>query len=111
MNRRRLIPNLLHAWLLAMLLLGAQALGLAHRVAHGLGGSVAAVQKAWSGDHEAGGAECRLVDQLAHADALSSNPAPAAAVPAALTAEVDGAASSLPQAAPAAYRARAPPQA
>lgn len=92
---RRLQP--LHAWLLAVLLLAAQALGLAHRVAHAPGlpaavsaqaaafaaahvhahadvnadaASAAAATASAHGQHEAGGADCRLIDQLAHADAL-----------------------------------------
>ena len=68
---RRLQP--VHVWWLVLLLLAAQALGLAHRVAHapGLpGGALAHVAAAAHASHEAGSAECRLVDQLAHADAL-----------------------------------------
>ncbi len=118
------------AWLLAALLLAAQALGLAHRIEHGPGHSAghsagqqavlglapvgAALPdhgEAAAGEHQAGDAQCRLVDQLGHADALCAAawdapalgpvpgqvPAPAARV------------ALLPQ--PAAYQARAPPQA
>ena len=74
---RRLQP--VHAWWLVVLLLAAQALGLAHRVAHapGLPGGALAQAAAAAfvavpahASHEAGSAECRLIDQLAHADAL-----------------------------------------
>jgi hypothetical protein len=64
------------AFVMAALLLVAQALGLSHRVHHP-GGDATAVQAVWGGEHEAGGAVCQLVDQLAHADALCDG-APAA---------------------------------
>ncbi len=89
----------LHAALLALALLAAQALGLAHRVAHGLpqvpGGGAAGMAamapvaaKAAAIDteealaelfsaHDPGGAECRLLDQAAHADVLAAAAWPA----------------------------------
>jgi len=101
----------LHATLLALALLAAQALGLAHRVAHGLphasrsavaavdatAGSAATeasadsavtehaaapidaaeVPTAHLSSHDPGGAECRLLDQAAHADALAASAWPA----------------------------------
>jgi len=82
----------LFAFLLVLALLAAQGLGLAHRVAHGApllaggpGGAGAAVASlpddgralGFDSPHEPGTAECRLVDQTAHADAL-----PVAALPA-----------------------------
>ena len=107
MNLRR--PTFVHAWLLAALLLMAQGLGLAHRVVHAPLNAQAGVA-AWPLDHDAGGADCRLVDQLAHADALCGGvPAVAAPLPAA-----DAAVALPPQqwaaGAPAVYLARAPPR-
>ena len=116
MKRRLSAPTLLRAWLLATLLLAAQAAGLAHRVLHAPGGPTGAgaaqgmSAASWGGTHEPGSADCRLVDQLAHADLLCGAaaalhlPPPAAAAVAAV----------LPQALPArpvaAYLARAPPR-
>ena len=153
---RRLRP--LQVWLLAVLLLAAQALGLAHRVAHapGLPGvavaqatalahvsaaataaSLEAALEAAPGaesaaesaggpahaqaiadshshshshfPHEAGSADCRLVDQLAHADALF---AVASLPPVLPRAAATGAATTLlplPAGSAAAYLARGPP--
>jgi hypothetical protein len=70
----------LRACLLALLLLVSQATGLAHRIAHAapVGGTTAqAVLKA---DHQPGSADCRLIDQLSHADALCSGLPVAAAL-------------------------------
>jgi len=122
-----------HAWLLAALLLAALALGLAHRIEHAPG-----LRAAWAlepvgaaaaasadpapvddmaqalpvmGSHHAGDPECRLVDQLGHADALCGGAweAPALApVPRAVPVGPHRVA-TLPPAA--AYQARAPPQA
>lgn len=97
------------AWLLAALLLGAQALGLAHRVQHAPG--VAPAPLAWVDAHEAGDPDCRLIDQLAHGDLLC---AAAVAVPAALPAVrpvVLAARPALAAGPAAAYQARAPPRA
>ncbi len=110
--RSRLRPTLLQAWLLAGLLLAAQALGLAHRVAHGGGaGSPTAVSaKTFAGHHEAGSAECRLVDQLAQGDLLCGS-APALALPLLVQAAVPPAhAAPLPAEPAGAYQARAPPR-
>ena len=141
---RRLQP--LHAWLLAALLLAAQALGLAHRVAHapGLPGAAAAhaaavfsadmhahgdgaagahavgaagahahghgaIDAAAGSHHEAGSADCRLIDQLAHADAMCGS---AGLPPELLRTAATGAAvdlPSLPAGSAAAYLARGPP--
>lgn len=98
------------AWLLAALLLAAQAAGLAHRVAHGSGGVAHAAQKAFSASHDEGSAECRLIDQLTHADALCGGDAPAATVLAASAADPSRPAARLSEGAPAAYLARAPPR-
>jgi hypothetical protein len=95
----------LHAALLALALLAAQALGLAHRVAHGLpqmpqmpgsassaalasAAIAATAARAPTTDtaeaptalfsaHDPGGIECRLLDQVAHADALAASAWPA----------------------------------
>jgi hypothetical protein len=108
---------------LSLLLIG-QGLGLAHRVWHdqaapqsGGGGQVsvrgdahhAAHADAPFGGHTEGGAECRLLDQLAHADALPGSALPpAAALPAELAVSLPP-----PSAAgrhSAVYLARAPPR-
>jgi len=110
--RPRLRPTLLQAWLLAGLLLAAQALGLAHRVAHGGGAGAVTVSatQAFAGDHEAGSAECRLVDQLAQGDLLCGD-APLLALPLVVQAALPPApAQSLPATPAAAYQARAPPR-
>jgi len=68
-RRPRLAPW--RAACLAALLLLAQALGFGHAVAHAgwpLGGDAAAVASEGHGNHEAGSAECRLVDAHAHGD-------------------------------------------
>ena len=149
---RQLQP--LHAWLLAALLLAAQALGLAHGVAHapGLPGAAAAhaaavfsadlhahgdgaarahsegtagahaegaadahahghgaIGAAAGSHHEAGSADCRLIDQLAHADAMCGS---AGLPPELLRTAATGAAvdlPSLPAGSAAAYLARGPP--
>jgi hypothetical protein len=99
------------AWVLALALLAAQALGLAHSVAHAPGlASVAAVADEHFDGHHAGDAECRLIDQLAHADALVAG---ALLLPPALPAVLS--APALPPAHTVAfaagYLARAPPRA
>jgi hypothetical protein len=129
------------AWLLASALLLAQVLGLVHRVEHAPGAAqwlqdaahtAAAVAEFHDGDaradvgthdqhsaqhthdlahHEAGDAECRLVDQLAHGDALCAAPAPAPAPALSPVPVQAGAAQRLAQPLRAAYQARAPPQA
>lgn len=109
MNPRRFTLSPLHAWLLALLLLAAQAAGLAHRVAHAPGLAPAHAQ--WVDGHEQGQDDCRLVDQLAHADALCGAPA---ALPPRLPAAQAGAAAraqARPAGTAAAYLARGPPPA
>ena len=122
MKRRFFAPTLLRAWLLATLLLAAQAAGLAHRVLHAPGqapghasggataASVATAAAAWGGSHAPGTADCRLIDQLAHADVLCGAAPAAEALPPATTVVL----AALPQAVPArttaAYLARAPPR-
>lgn len=117
-------PRLWQAWLLAVLLLAAQALGLAHRVAHAPGlahqtghppAAAHAVQASaahadgHASGHEAGSPDCRLIDQLAHADALCGAASLPPALPrtAAIAPAVPGLA--LPSRGAAAYLARAPP--
>jgi hypothetical protein len=123
------------AWLMAALLLVAQGLGLAHRVAHapGLGQAVAGVAAPghaqgrdqahahahahahattrWADGHEADTAECRLIDELAHADGLCDVVWATARAP--QSSEVVAAAPAVaPRVGSAsAYLARAPPQA
>ena len=97
-------PTPFHAWLLAAVLLLAQGLGLAHGIEH-----APSAAGARSEDHEAGGAECRLIDQLAHADALCGGDAPALALVRVGDAAFAPQALGLASAAPAAYLARAPP--
>jgi hypothetical protein len=106
--RRFFAPTLLRAWLMAGLLLAAQAAGLAHRIAHAPG--QAGAHASWSHGHEAGGADCRLIDQLAHADALCSPPAWAPAPPPPAAAPLRLAIYAALAPAPAAYLARAPPR-
>lgn len=105
----------LQVWLLAALLLAAQAFGLAHRVAHAPGlhcdhphhhGAASPLA-----GHEAGSAECRLIDQLAHADALFGSPVLPPLLAPEATALVAAALPARPQGGAAAYLARAPPQA
>ncbi len=98
----------LHAVVLAALLLAAQGLGLAHRALHG-GGTQGQVTSAWLDQHEAGSADCRLIDQLGHADLAFGKQAfpPCLPTPAAASA---ARVQPLPRATPAAaYSARAPP--
>ena len=105
----------MRAWLLALVLLAAQSAGLAHRVNHaaqpGSGTSTAAAQqiKRSAIDHLAGSADCKLFDQLTHADALCAGLT--AKVPAVLpTAVADPLPVPLLLAGPATlYLARAPP--
>jgi len=105
--RHRRLPL---AFVLAGLLLLAQALGLAHRVVHG-GAMAVVAQASWSAGHEAGGAVCQLVDQLAHADALCTG----AAADVAQAPPAQAPATALPglrvARTPPAYLARGPPAA
>ena len=98
-------PHVLQAWLLAAVLLFAQGLAIAHSLAHAPG-----VAQAWSDDHEAGGDQCRLIDQLAHADVLCTGATSEPALP-----TTAGVVVALPRKAPAVamaagYLARAPPR-
>jgi hypothetical protein len=126
------------AWLLAALLLVAQGLGLVHGISHGVGhgvshslahgtpqkdapacadeGHVHAAQPVFSvahthgGSHEAGDAECRLIDQLAHADALFTAADWAALPPAEREAPTTAPRLAWAAGGSAAYLARAPPR-
>jgi len=137
---RRLQP--LHAWLLAVLLLAAQALGLTHRVAHapGLPGATVAQATASASvfaaatasaleaatataaesagapahahshfPHEAGSADCRLVDPLAHADALFAGASLPPVLPRAAATGAVATLPAVPAGSAAAYLARGPP--
>ncbi|RVU47149.1 hypothetical protein [Rubrivivax rivuli] len=131
-------PSAAHAWLLAALLLVAQGLGLVHGVSHGLGHAVAhslaqgtpqrdapscadaghvhesrpvfSVAQVHGGSHEAGDAECRLIDQLAHADALFAAPAWAGLPPPGRDAPATAPRLAWAAGGSAAYLARAPPR-
>ena len=112
MTRRIPALTLWRAWLLAALLLAAQAAGLAHRVSHAVGHAMGqgAVATASGWSHEQGSADCKLVDQLVHADALCG--ASAAALPARLLGvpNIVDAAQPAPAATTAVYLARGPPR-
>jgi hypothetical protein len=103
--RPRLLPVL---WLVALLLL-AQALGLTHRIEHALPAAHGDELVATPAGHEAGGAECRLIDQHGLGDGICDPwplPAPVER-PTPWLATWAVVAVALP--APAAYHARAPP--
>jgi hypothetical protein len=116
----------MRAWLLAVLLVAAQAAGLAHRVNHpqqagsfttaaaqaqqGLKSqSAGSSSTSLSGDHRAGSADCRLIDQLMHADALCLGAAVVAVLPQAHGSASAPRAETVRAASPALYLARAPP--
>ena len=94
----------------ALALLCAQSLGLLHGLSHGPGhGSAASAHHDWFAGHDADGAQCRLVDQLAHHDALTPADAPTVVAQA-----FDAAPQAWPDPAPRraesrAFQARAPP--
>ena len=103
--RPRLLPCL---WLVGLLLL-SQALGLVHRIEHADPPHQGEAQAALLPDHEAGGAECRLIDQLGLGDGLCS-PLPALVLPPVRPLwRAPAAAAAVARLAPAAYQARAPP--
>jgi len=128
------------AWLMAALLLAAQALGLAHRVAHAPGLSAATVAQATAPanafaaatasalegaaaaesagapahvhshfPHEAGSADCRLIDQLEHADAFFAGVSLQPVLPRAAATGAAAALPAVPACSAAAYLARGPP--
>lgn len=123
------------AWLLAALLLLAQGLGLVHGVAHGVALAPAhaaacapacddaghahaakpaagfATLHAHGGTHEAGDAQCRLIDQLAHADGLWAVDAAPVLPLACGDAPTAAPRLALADGGSAAYLARAPPRA
>jgi hypothetical protein len=96
--------------MLAALLLAAQGLGLAHRALHG-GSAQGQVASAWLDEHEAGSADCRLIDQLGHADLAVGTQALAPCLPTAAAAPAARVGAVLPATPALAYSARAPPQA
>ncbi|WP_128001847.1 hypothetical protein [Piscinibacter defluvii] len=65
--------------LLLALVLFAQTLGLVHRVLHAPSVHPTAAQAEHDFGHDAGDIDCRLFDQLAHADIAFGTPAPAVA--------------------------------
>jgi hypothetical protein len=116
------------AWLVALALgwLLAQSVGLVHRTVHGgaAGPAVAvalvhghahadapAAREAvpWFGSHEDGSAECRLVDQLSHADALPVVAWPMVAI-AALPVPIRWVPAALARRHIGAFQARGPPR-
>lgn len=99
----------LHALVLAALLLAAQGLGLAHHAVHGHAGD-AAHAAAWLDGHEDGSADCRLIDQLGHADLAFGTMSALAAAPCDAAGPAKGMATPPGQTLSLAYRARAPPQ-
>jgi len=94
-NRARPELAFVLALALAALLLLAQGLGLLHRVEHalpapatvstGAGGSVVThaqpADHGLFGNHQSGDADCRLLDQRSHAEALLAAPLPLLAGP------------------------------
>lgn len=104
MSRLPLRPIPASAWLLALALLLAQGLGLAHRVLHAPG---MATQDAVFSHHDA--AECRLYDALAGADALLAAPSLLAPAPAPVLPDVEWPA-GRDLAFAAAFLARGPPR-
>lgn len=103
--RRWLHP--LHALLLAALLLAAQGLGLDHHAVHG--GTAQAHPVAWVDGHDDGSNDCRLIDQLGHADLAWGGPAPLPGLPLQGHAPARLAAGAWRQAPTLGYSARAPP--
>jgi hypothetical protein len=93
------------AWLLAVAVVFAQGLGVAHRALHGSGGE----RTSWFANHLPGDADCKLLDQQSHGDALAV--AVAALLPA-LAAFAVEAVPAIERAgrAPASLRARGPPR-
>jgi hypothetical protein len=100
----------LHALVLAALLLAAQGLGLAHHVVHGHGGA-SAHATVWLDGHGDGSADCRLIDQLGHADLAFGTPATPPGAPVGAAAHAGCIAPPWGRTPSLAYRARAPPQA
>jgi len=101
--------------------LAAQALGLAHGVAHGLVPAHVSHEAAADGHahagheaddaagHEAGSADCRLIDQLSHAAALCGGASLPPTLPRAAAIGTAADVPALPRGSAAAYLARGPP--
>lgn len=102
-------PRLLPALCLVALLLLAQALGLAHRIEHAVPASAGDAHSTLLPDHEAGDADCRLVDQLGLGDGLCGSQAVQAAAPPRTPWAAPCAAGLARRTALVAYEARAPP--
>jgi hypothetical protein len=73
-----------------------------------LAGSAKA-QSSWSADHKAGTADCRLLDQLTHADALCAPVLAALPDPVSAQDRLTAPVWLVRTGAPAVYQARAPP--
>ena len=105
--------SLLTPWraaLLCLALLLAQGLGQLHALSHGSAASSGHDADWIGGSHEAGGSDCRLIDQLSHADLLwAPSPVAPARLPM-LALLVPMVPAVLARAAAAPYLARAPPQ-
>lgn len=101
------------ALIAALALLLAQAIGLAHALAHPLARGGAAVvadheHRAFDAQHEEGSWQCRLLDQLSHAEGVAaSTPVRTFAAPAAAFAEAPAA--PLRATCACGYHARGPP--
>ena len=114
-----LLRPLLAPWragLLCLPLQLAQGLGRAHALSHGLSDAPVPLQEQhghagdWiGGSHDAGDADCWLIDQLSHDDCLSSLPLALLALAPAAAVLVQPARVLLPRHAPSPYLARAPP--
>ena len=110
--------SLLTPWraaLLCLALLLAQGLGQAHALLHAPGPAAPTTSSGHDGDwiggsHEAGGSDCRLIDQLSHADLLWALPAALLPVVPAQAPTLPLARAALQRAAAAPYLARAPPR-
>jgi hypothetical protein len=101
----------LQAFVLVALLLAAQGLGLAHHVLHGQSGQGGHAQAAvWLDGHDDGSADCRLIDQLGHADLALGTQALPPGLPTCSSAPAVRADRVLRAAPAPAYQARAPPR-
>lgn len=99
----------LAAFLAVTALLLAQALGLAHRVAHAPHAHAGTVASAFDIQHDEGSAECRLVDQAAFGDAVTTPVVLAGLPPAGPEPALGALPAAVAKASAQPYRARGPP--